>query len=379
MTADPFKLYIIAGEASGDLLGSHIMESLSSAVPYINFFGIGGDSMQAQGLNSLFPMNELSVMGLMEILPHIPRLFRRLNDVAAHIRAVSPHGIITLDAPSFTRRVAKKVKSLDIPLIHVTAPTVWAWRPGRAKKMAQLYDHLFCLFPFEPPYFEREGLKTTFMGHPLTTLLKPYVKPYNPQGPLCLLPGSREREISTMLPIFCRLLRQHPHLCHQGVVLPTLPHLVHKILPHVRDLPIELICDPTKRYPTMAQSRLALAASGTVSLELGLLGIPMIIGYGAHPLTAFLLRLLVKTPYVSLVNILLNQAIVPELLQEACTPEDFYKVITQEASLQKQRDFFPHLWEKVTPFEGLTPQEYVSRYLLTLAPSSPENLKESVK
>lgn len=357
------KIYLIAGEASGDLLGSQIIHSLKAINPAIELKGVGGDLMASQGFSSLFPMHELSIMGLFEIIPHIPQLLTRINDVVKDIEQYQPHIIVTIDAPGFTFRVAKKIKRLGIKLVHVTAPTVWAWRPGRAKTMARVYDHLFCLFPFEPPYFEVEGLATTFMGHPLVNLLKPYERPYDPKGTLCLLPGSRKAEINTMMPLFCELLRQDPSLANHGVILPTLPHFQPLIQSYISELPIKMIMDPSEKYSAIASSRLALAASGTVTLELGLLGIPMIVGYKTHPVTAFILKHLVHTPYASLVNILLDQDLVPEYLQEKCTIENFSKALYTNKTFEIQREFFPKLKALVTGKNGIDPSTCIADYL----------------
>lgn len=323
------KICLIAGEASGDLIGGRLIESLKNKAPYpISFCGIGGESMKKAGLSSLFPMTDLSIMGLVEIIPHIPRLLKRLSETTAMIMAEKPDIVVTIDAPGFSFRLAKRLKKKGITLIHYTAPTVWAWRPKRAKKMAQIYDHLLCLFPFEPPYFTSWGLNTTYVGHPL--LDQPFDRKGNkaalPPSPhqICLLPGSRRAEVKTLLPIFLQALRRldkkYPHLSY---VLPTLPHLTPIVMDIIKKaenpVNITVIDDRQRGMIALQNSTAALAASGTVSLELALWRIPMVIAYRVSPFTEMILRILIKTPYVSLVNILENQEIVPELLQKNCT------------------------------------------------------------
>lgn len=323
------KIYIIAGEPSGDLIGGRIMEALKKHHSSIVFKGVGGTCMTQAGLSSLFPMTYLSVMGLIEIIPHLPRLLKCLKHVVDDIHHTKPDLILTIDAPAFTYRVAKRVKSLGIPLYHVTAPTVWAWRAGRAKAMARLFDHLFCLFPFEPPYFHKEGLQTTFIGHPLTTLLKTHQRAYDPHGPLILLPGSRTKELDVFIPLFQDLLDHHPELKDQGLVIPTIPPHEDRIRQAFKSHKAHIVTQ-TQKYTSMAKGRLALAASGTTCLELGLLGIPMIVGYKVNPLTAFLIKKLLYTKDVCLINIILNKNVVPELLQKTCTADSFYQEIIKK-------------------------------------------------
>lgn len=326
----PLKICLIAGEASGDLLGGRLMQSLraQASAPVI-FCGVGGNTMMDQGFSSLFPMTDLSVMGLVEIIPHIPRLLRRLSETAAMIAAEKPHVVVTIDAPGFCFPLAKRLKKLGIPLIHYTAPTVWAWRPKRAKKIAKLYNHLLCLFPFEPPYFLPWGLPATYVGHSLLDQLGAGEKPVDilksspPQ--LCLLPGSRIGEVRRLLPVFLqtarRLKENYPDLI---CVLPTLPHLVSVVSGIIDrespDICVAIIDDRQKGVDAMQKSTAALAASGTVSLELGLWRIPMVVAYRVSFLTEIILRFLVRAPYVSLVNILENKNIVPEFLQKKCAP-----------------------------------------------------------
>lgn len=338
MQEKPLKVYIICGEASGDFLGGRLMQSLRKKCPFIEFYGIGGACMKAEGLESLFPFHELSVMGLIEIIPHIPRLLRRIHQTVAHILQIKPDIVVTIDSPGFCLRVAKKlkqVKNIEIPVIHYSLPTVWAWRPERAKKCAAILRHGLALFPFEPPYFEKEGLGCTFVGHPLLEMpigtergeddeFKKLFHIPSHARILCLLPGSRAAEVKNLLPIFSESLKilasRIPDL---WVVIPTFDAFRPEIEAAAMQwsIPTLILSHQQQKYQAMRASCMALAASGTVSLELALAETPMVIAYKANRLTAWIVKKLIKVPYVCLVNILLKEKVVPELLQEACTAD----------------------------------------------------------
>src|SRR5690606_18985 len=210
-TDETYRVFIVAGEPSGDALAAPLMRALRSRAPHISFFGVGGPLMTAEGLKSLFPMDELSVMGLFEVLPRLPRLLRRIDQTADAARRIAPDVFITVDAPDFSFRVARKLLGTAFPKIHYVAPSVWAWRPGRAKKIAALYDHLLTLLPFEPPYFEAEGLPANFVGHSVVesganlgdgAAFRARGGIGDSERLLMLLPGSRRGEVTRHLPIF---------------------------------------------------------------------------------------------------------------------------------------------------------------------------------
>jgi lipid-A-disaccharide synthase len=354
----PLRIFLIAGEASGDFLGAGLMRALKAKHPDIQFSGVGGSRMKEEGLNSLFPMEELSVMGIAEILPKLFSILSRIRQTAHEIVTAKPDAVITIDSPDFCFRVIKKVKArkLSIPCIHYVAPSVWAWRPGRAKKVAQFLDHLLTLLPFEPPYFEVHGLDATFVGHPIVERLSRrgdsarFRKKYgiaDSQKILCLLPGSRMSELSRLLDKFCvatdAVLRARPDMM---IVLPTLPHLKKYIQDFFVGKGINpLVIDQEEdKFDCFASSAVALAASGTVSLELALTDTPHIIAYKVSDLSAWIGKKLIKTPYVNLVNILLNRSVIPELLQEQCQPQiithGLFKLLDdKEARTQQLRGF----------------------------------------
>ncbi len=298
----------------------------------VAFMGVGGDLMTAEGLSSLFPIEELSIMGLAEVIPHIRRIRRRIQETVTAIETARPDIVVTIDAPGFNFRVGKALKKRlqSIPLVHYVAPSVWAWRPGRARAIAQFLDHLLVLFPFEPSYFLKEGLATHFVGHPVVEVgigkakdpsfrVRHNIPETAPV--LTLLPGSRRGELSRLLPVFeettVRLQKQYPDL---RVIIPTLPHLKSQILGQFT-LPVTIVTTPSEKFAAYQESWAALAASGTVSLELAAAGLPMVIAYKINPLTHFLVKRLVKVKYACLVNLLLNKGVVPEYLQEDCTAE----------------------------------------------------------
>lgn len=337
------KVFLIAGEASGDFLGGALMRDLKRIDPDTQFSGVGGGDMQAQGLQSLFPMTDLSIMGLVEVLRHLPLLLKRIKQTTDAILAQKPDILVTIDSPDFCLRVAKKIKRADpnIKIVHYVAPTVWAWRPGRAKKIAAFLDGLLCLFPFEPPYFTKHGLQAKFVGHPLTKLIRlptdmdkaAFLSRHNLDANkpiLCVLPGSRRREIHSLLPVFIETVKKlRRNMVGLQVILPTLPHLKDKIVSVTGGQDIRVFVPETadEKYTAFNLSQVALHASGTVALELALCDTAMVTAYKVSPVSAFIGRLLLTTRYVNLVNILLNRPVVPEMLQEQATPEQLTPIV----------------------------------------------------
>jgi lipid-A-disaccharide synthase len=329
-------LFLMAGEPSGDALGARLMAAAKRLTGgQVRFIGVGGEKMIAEGLVSLFPMGELTLFGVFELLPHLPNLIRRIDQTAAEIVRQRPDAVIGVDSPGFTLRVAKKVRAAapGIPLIHYVAPTVWAWKPKRAAKYAALYDHLLAILPFEPPYFEREGLPCSFVGHSV-------VESGAGQGDaarfraqhglsatdrlVAVLPGSRKGEVSRLLPDFRatleRLLPNHPTLV---AVVPTVATVRDRVAAALADWPLRtiLVEGDAAKHDAFAAAEAALAASGTVALELALARLPSIIAYRLNPITVALYRRLIRVKYVNLVNLMLDRMLVPELLQEDCRPD----------------------------------------------------------
>lgn len=327
-------IFIIAGEASGDNLGGRLMSALKKMTEgRVRFAGVGGPQCEAQGLKSLFPMKELSLIGLAEVLPHLPRVLRRMNETAAAVRKLRPDVVVTVDAPSFTLRVAKKLRGSGIPIVHYVAPQAWAWRPGRAKSLGKSVHHLMALLPFEAPFFTEHGLPCTYVGHPaIETAMggdgAGFRQKHNIPSTaplLCVVPGSRGSEVRHMLPDFAaavsRLKARYPDL---QVVIPVAHAVREQVEAGTADwaLPVVRVTDPNERFDAFAACDAAMAKSGTGTLELGLAHVPMVVAYKVSPLTAFIIRRMpIAVHYASLVNLLTDREVIPELLQNDCTPE----------------------------------------------------------
>jgi len=323
------KLFLIAGEPSGDRLGGALMAGLKQ-LAQVEFHGIGGPAMQAEGLVSLFPMAELSIMGLVEVLPKYFHLKRRIAETAAAVAALGPAALITIDSPDFGLRVARLVRAANPGqrTMHYVAPSVWAWRPHRAARMAQVIDHVLALLPFEPPYMTAAGMTCDFVGHPVVA---------EPQAteeeralmdgthPLILaLPGSRRSEVTRLAPVIGQTLAlikaQHPQV---RVALPTVPHIAGLVRDLARDWPVQpqIIADGATKRAAFAAADVAIAASGTVSLELAAAGTPMVIAYDMHPLTLWLTQRALRIDTVTLVNLVSQTRTVPEFIGARCKPD----------------------------------------------------------
>ena len=335
------KMFVIAGEPSGDKLGAALMEGLRHEVPDVTFDGIGGPLMQDLGLHSLFPMEELSLMGIAEILPKYRHLKRRIRQTADAVIAAKPDVLVTIDSPDFCLRVARLVKAgSDIRTVHYVAPTVWAWRAGRAAKMARHIDHVLALFPFEPPFMQAAGMACDFVGHPVTaqaTVTQDEIEAFNARHGeithpvLTILPGSRRSEISRLGPIFETAFAQIAGT-FGTVLIPTLPHLVDAVedaLPLRHAAARYIIAGENmsaedaarERLVAMACADVALAASGTVSLELALARTPMVIAYDMNWLSRQIISRMLLTDTVTLVNLVSETRVVPEFIGANCQPD----------------------------------------------------------
>jgi lipid-A-disaccharide synthase len=329
-------LFIIAGEPSGDALGGALMAALKLRTQgAIRFAGIGGERMAEQGLRSLVPLDELAIIGLAEVLPRARRIFRHVRETADAVIQAHPAALVTIDSSGFTWRVAKRLRQRgeSLPLIHYVAPMVWAWRPGKARKVARWYDHLMALLPFEPPYFEAVGLSCSYVGHPVLEsgagagdglAFRARHGIAREARLVCLLPGSRRGEVSRLLPIYAaamqELVQRFPEV---RLVLPSVDFLADWIVRETASwhIPVTVVRGQQEKIDAFAASEIALAASGTVALELAMAKLPAVVAYRTNPLTAWLLRRAVKVPFVNLVNLILGREVVPELLLEECTPD----------------------------------------------------------
>ena len=331
----PF-IFIIAGEPSGDALGGALIAALRQRTGgKLRVAGVGGERMREEGLDSLIPLDDLAVMGVAEVLPRAPLILRRVRETVASIRALRPDAVVTIDSSGFSWRIARGLRRRGetLALIHYVAPMVWAWRAGRARRMARWYDHLMTLLPFEPPYFERVGLSCRFVGHPVlesgagrgdAARFRSAHGLAENDLLISVLPGSRHGEVRRLLPIFGRaLILLQGRIGPFRVAVPTVATVAATVAEAARAWPGTpiVVQEPQQKYDAFAASRAALAASGTVALELALAQVPMVVGYRLNPLTQKLLDRVVKVRQVNLVNLLLEEVLVSELLGPDCTAE----------------------------------------------------------
>ena len=347
----PPLIYLIAGEPSGDVLGARLMAALLEETEgQVEFTGIGGPEMERQGLHSLFPMSDLAVMGVAEVLPRLTLLIRRINETVTDIRKRSPKALVTIDSPDFCFRVAKRLKGREISLIHYVAPSVWAWRPGRAAKVARFLDHLLTLLPFEPPYFEKEGLSSTFVGHPVVEgpamnadgrAFRQHHDIGVDETVVVALPGSRAGEVARHLPVFEQTFSQladiHGDIRIVVITTGTVSDMV-RAAAGTWHVPTLVIDDLAEKYDAMAAGDVALAASGTVALELAAVGTPSVITYRVNPLTAWLGKRLIKVRFANLINLILDREAVPERIQEKCRADILSKELENLLSSPETAD-----------------------------------------
>ncbi len=330
------KIFIIAGEPSGDVLGAKLISAIkevNNGKKEIEFLGVGGTQMQKQGFNSLFPISELSIMGFAEVVPHIPKLLGRINQTVEAIINSEADMVITIDSPDFCFRVIKKLikipSSQGIKKVHLIAPSVWAYRPKRAEKIAKLYDLLLAILPFEPPYFEKHGLETLFIGHPITegnfdAVQVDFREKNNIKSDdllICATAGSRVSEVKRILPEIIGainiLAARHSNLVVVMPVIEKTKKLIEEHLGQIHTRVIVVLED--QKYPAFKASNLAIAKSGTNNLEIAIAKLPMITIYKINALTHFFVKMMIKIKYANLINLILNKELIPELLQDNCT------------------------------------------------------------
>jgi lipid-A-disaccharide synthase len=352
------KIFLIATEESGDRLGANLMKVLRQRLgDAVRFEGVGGRAMAREGLVSLFPIEELSIIGLAAVVKQLPKIVGLIKETAIVAAESSPDILVIIDSPDFTHRVARRVraKAPNIPIVDYVSPTVWAWRPGRARAMRSYVDHVLALLPFEPEAYRRlHGPPCSYVGHPLTeqlASLRPSAdeaKRRSEQPPVLLvLPGSRRSEIRHHMAVFGAAVAR---LQEQGtafeLMLPTMPHLQEAVLEALKGWRVQpqvVIGEPEKRA-AFRIAHAALAKSGTVTLELALAGVPMVTAYRKGSMEAWILRRAIKVNSVILANLVIGENVVPEYLQEDCTPEKLsqalHEVIGDTALRQNQLEGF---------------------------------------
>jgi lipid-A-disaccharide synthase len=352
------KVFLIATEESGDRLGANLMKVLRQRLGgAVRFEGIGGRAMAREGLTSLFPIEELSIIGLAAVVKQLPKILRLIKQTAAAVTEASPDILVIIDSPDFTHRVAKRVRASDpkIPIVDYVSPSVWAWRPGRARAMLSYVDHVLALLPFEPEAYRRlRGPPCSYVGHPLIEQLA-QLRPgaderqrrSEPPPVLLVLPGSRRSEIRHHMAVFGQALGG---LNGAGVafelVLPTMPHLQEAVAAALKAWPVQprVVIGEQEKRAAFRIAHAALAKSGTVTLELALSGVPMVTAYRTGAVEAAILRRVIKVNSVILANLVIGENVIPEFLQQDCTPEKLSvalrEVLGDSALRRKQIEAF---------------------------------------
>lgn len=330
-SASAKQLLMVAGEASGDLHGARLLTELFRLVPNLSAFGLGGDEMQEAGLDAVAHSAEISVVGITEVLKILPRARRVFGQILEEVERRRPDAAVLIDFPDFNLRLAAELRERGVRVLYYVSPQVWAWRRGRVKTIAEVVDRMLVLFPFEVGFYHDAGVPVTHVGHPLVDEVPELPHAWD-QGPpqdepwqIALLPGSRPSEVEVLLPILLdtveRLAAELPVFARL-IRAPTIPREMLEETVRMRDLPVRVVGrDRRERFEAIADSHLALCASGTATLEVGLLGTPMVVVYRLGGWTYFLARLLVRLPHVSLINLVLDEAVVPELIQRQAKPE----------------------------------------------------------
>jgi lipid-A-disaccharide synthase len=326
------KIFLIATEESGDRLGAGLMNVLRQRLgDAVRFEGIGGRAMAQEGLQSRFPIEQLSIIGLAAVVKQLPMLLRRIRETADAVIEASPDILVIIDSPDFTHRVARQVRARDpsIPIVNYVSPTVWAWRPGRARAMLSYVDHVLALLPFEPEAYRKlRGPPCSYVGHPLLEQigsLRPDAaeqqRRNQPPPVLLVLPGSRRSEIGHHMAVFGETLGllDLPF----ELILPTMPHLQEAVTAAVKDWPVrpKIVIGEQEKRAAFRIAHAAFVKSGTATLELALAGVPMVAAYKAGSIEAWIIRRAIRSSSVILANLVIGENVVPEFIQQDCTPQ----------------------------------------------------------
>ncbi|MGH9475821.1 MAG: lipid-A-disaccharide synthase [Terriglobales bacterium] len=320
------ELMIVAGEASGDAHAAELITELRTRYPRLHFFGCGGERMAAAGCELLVHDRQLAVMGLIEVVRHLPRLRRLLSALKAALCARRPQGLILVDFPDFNLRLAAVAHGVGIPVIYFISPQLWAWRSGRVEQIRHHVQRMICIFPFEEEFYRRHGVEVASVGHPLVERVaraQAMLTASSRPNLIAVLPGSRQRELEFHLPVLIPALRLLQAAHGSQFMLPVAPHLsveaVRTRLPEDLRAAVRLL-PPGEMYTALSQARLALVASGTATVETALFEVPMVVFYRLSSLSYWIGRRLVHAPHVAMVNLVAGRAVVPELIQGDFTP-----------------------------------------------------------
>jgi lipid-A-disaccharide synthase len=348
------RIFLIATEESGDRLGAALMKVLRQRLgDAVRFEGVGGRAMAREGLTSLFPIEELSIVGFAAVVQQLPKILRLIRQTADAVTEAAPDVLVIIDSPDFTHRVARRVRAKNpaIPIVDYVSPSVWAWRPGRARAMLGYVDHVLGLLPFEPgEYRKLHGPPCSYVGHPLIeqlSSLRPNAQEQQRRDAdppvLLVLPGSRRSEIRHHLAVFGAALGRLKAAGHGfELMLPTMPHLEPTVRDGVAGWPVQaqIVVGEAEKRAAFRIARAALAKSGTVTLELALSGIPMVTAYRVGAVEAFILRRAIRVSSVILANLVIGRDVVPEFLQEDCTPDKLAQALTEvltDSPLRRQQ------------------------------------------
>jgi lipid-A-disaccharide synthase len=374
-------VFLVAAEPSGDNLGAKLIAALRKRDPNLRFAGIGGERMAAEGFETLFPIGDLSVMGFVEVLPKLPTILDRLKRTAHAIRELDPAAVVLIDSPSFGLRVADRVRDTGVPIVQYVAPQLWAWRPGRAKKLAKRVDRLLALFPFEPAFFAKLGIEATHVGHPALEAGKGDGAAFRrahgiaPETKLvAVLPGSRRGLFARMAPVFGAALgllaKDRAKL---EFVVPYVANTDSLAAEFAASLPGRAIrvASAADKRAGLAACDAALSISGTSVLELAIARLPMAVGHRVNALSAFLARRLIRVGHVTLPNLIAGRELVAERLQDACTPDalaaDLARLLDDPAAATAMREGFDEVCAKLGEAEiarGLLPSDRAAEAVL---------------
>jgi lipid-A-disaccharide synthase len=386
MAERPLTIALAVGEESGDALAAGLIDAIRRERPETRFVGLAGTRMQARGMESLFPISEITAMGFASVALQLPRIVRRGYQLVDAVAAWRPHALVIVDNPDFNHAVARRVvrRSPGTAIVNYVSPSVWAWRPGRAKRMARYVDHVLALLPFEPEALARlGGPPCSYIGHPLIEEIgrlrpAPGERPPLQESPVLLaLPGSRRNEVSQLMDRFgkavAQLAGERPGL---EVVLPAVPHLAEEIARRAAlwSVPPRIVVGEAEKHAAFRRAHAALAASGTVTLELALAGVPMVVAYRIEPLIRPL-KFLLKAPSIVLANLVVGEKIVPELLDSAASPvrlaAHLGPLLADTPERRRQLDAFARLDERMRLDNGETPSQRAARLVLKLAAEGP--------
>ena len=335
------KIAVITGEESGDKLAASILRKFKNSIDKeVDLYGIGGKALDDLGIQKFHDISEINVMGIFEVLPKVVQISRIIKDTVAKIINLKPDLIFSVDSPDFTLRICNKIKKInkELKIIHMVAPSVWAWRPGRIKVVRESVDHLLTILPFEKEIFDMKNIKTTYVGHPITEIeTSDYInvdnevsKLNNDKETFLILPGSRKSEVTRLLPIYLKAVEKLNLNKNYKLVLPTTNNMKNTIIEKLKDFPnieIDVISSNKDKYGAFLRANIAIVTSGTAALELSYFNVAYITSYKFNPLTYFILQFLIKSRVGNLINIINQKKIIPELLQSDCNPEKLSEFI----------------------------------------------------